>query len=326
MKILTINYLPYNDWRKDYYKLLFYFFNKIKDENKEKIQIHIGTQQGDESLWEERKKELVNIDCEVKGYDRGNHNYLNKITYGSNKGTEFSVKLDEDIIVNNFIWDYMIENMEVLNDDDIMLTSILSNNIPCVDYFVEGIFDDESKKKMYDYYLNTPMPNGLWGANYTTLDKYTIHADEWKIDQYNEGLMDINTNTKGMHPIRISWESEFLMNNFILDNVDVITEERKYSIMKKKVPYFTNSFFFIRTKFWKYIIDNHRNGDIFDEIGVNKYMRENNKNLLVVDNSYSIHTMYNTIQGDKNRWKIGSPEGREEELRFIDKLIEKIIK
>jgi hypothetical protein len=325
MKKLNINYLVYNPLRQNYYKLMFYFLNKIKNENKEKIQLHIATQKGEESLWENRKNELVGIDCIVRGYDRVNHNYLHKIQYGSNLDIEYSVKLDDDIFINNYIWDYMIENLDSLNEEDIIMTSMLSNNMPCVDYFIEGIFDDENKKKMYDIFLNMSFPDGLWSVNYGILNKHTINTDKWDLESFNNSLYEMNTDVKGMHPNRISWQSHLLMNNFILENIDVIIEKNEYDILKKKVPYFTNSFFIMKTKLWKDIIDNHRGSDIYDEIGINKYMRNNNKNLLVINNSYSVHCMYNTVHGNKNKWNIGFPEGINDEIKFTHNLMQKII-
>lgn len=326
MKKLSINYLAYTPWRINHYKLFFYFLNKIKDENKEKILLNILTQYGEESLWENRKAELIDIDCKIIGYDNNNNNnYLNKIQYGSNLDIEYSVKLDEDIFVNNYIWDFMIENLDVINDENIMMTSIMSNNIPGIDYFVEGIFDDDNKNKMYDIFLKTPFPNGLWGVNYESLNKHTIYSDTWDIDSYNNSLYEMNTNVKGMHPCRISAESHTLINDFILNNINIITEKNDYNILEKNVPYFTNSFFMIKTKNWKNIIDNYRGSDSYDEIGLNKYMRDNNKKLLVVNNSYSIHCMYNTVYGNKNRWNIGFPDGINDEIRFVDNLIQKII-
>jgi hypothetical protein len=324
MKLLTINYLPFNNWRKDYYKLAFYFLNKIKDDNKKKIFLHIAIQKGEEKIWEDRIKELDDIDVEIIGYDNG-QNYLKKLYYGINKNTKYSIKMDEDIFINNYILDYMIDNIEELdNEDNLMMTTILSNNIPGIDLFIEGAFDEESKKVIYSYFLQRYMPDGLW-SNYSSLNKHTIHAEEWNANGYYDDLRRLPTNFKGMHPIRISWEAEFFLNNFILENIDIIKNKNDYSIMKKSYPYFTNSFFAIKTKVWKDIIENHRLGDSFDEVGINKYMRDNNKSILFIRNSYSIHTMFNTIQGSGNRWGIGNDSGREKELEFFYKLLEKII-
>ena len=41
---------------------------------------------------------------------------------------------------------------------------------------------------------------------------------------------------------------------------------------------------------------------------------------MFVNNGFGIHTMYNTIYGNKNRWGIGGEDSEEKELNFVNEL------
>ena len=56
---------------------------------------------------------------------------------------KYAVKLDEDCFIPNHVWDYIIENIDVLDDEDnFVLTPMLSNGIPHTDRFVESFIKD----------------------------------------------------------------------------------------------------------------------------------------------------------------------------------------
>lgn len=322
--MITINYLPYTKNRKDFYLLTFYFLNKIKPENKKLIKLNILAND-DENIWKERcQKNLNNIKYNIKIFGDG-FNYLNKIKYAISDENEFSIKLDEDCFINNHIFDYLIENINILNNtDNLLLGTLLSHNIPTCDYFIDGFFDEKNKLKIHQYFLNQEMPRGLFNVDYSPLNKYTIHSKEWNYSEYYNGLNMINTELKGMHPIRISWQAQFFMNEYIISNIEKLIEKKEYNIINIEAPYFNNSFFAIKTNVWANIILKSSNTD-YDEVAINIYKKKENKKFLFIDKSYSIHTMYNTIFGNQNIWKIGSPIAEKEEINFYNKLVQKII-
>ena len=112
MKQITINYLSHN--RLNYTDLMFYFLSKIKPENKTKIKLNVlATHEND---WESKCNEL-GIEYSIYIISNEN-NYLSKINIAISTDTEYSVKLDEDCFINNYVWDYLIENVDMLNNDD----------------------------------------------------------------------------------------------------------------------------------------------------------------------------------------------------------------
>ena len=55
-------------------------------------------------------------------------------------------------------------------------------------------------------------------------------------------------------------------------------------------------------------------------MAISQYKRDNNAKFLFIENGYGIHTMYNTIYGNQNRWGIGGVDSAEKEIKFIDDL------
>lgn len=320
MKTITINYLSHN--RINYSKLMFYFLSKIKPKNKDKLILNILATHHED--WDEKCGEL-GIDYNVFTINQP-HNYMEKIRIATSAKTEYSVKLDEDCFMNNYVWDYLIDNVSLLNDNNILtLSPTMSNNIPSCDSFIENYIDDVSiKNKIYNFFIKRQMPNGLWGVDYTPLNQYTINSEKWDINSYYEGLDRLQTNTKGLHPLRISYESQMLVNEYIINNISKFKDENKYDMVEISAPYFTNSLFFIKTSEWINIL-NYTGVDSFDEIALNNYKRDKNKKFLFVKNGFGVHPMFNTVYGNKNPWGIGGEDGEKDELTFYNNLIDKII-
>ena len=320
MKTITINYLSHN--RLDYSNLMFYFLSKIKPENKLKLKLNVlATHDND---WV-NKCDSLGIEYTIHVIN-SHHNYLNKIRIAISTDTEYSVKLDEDCFINNYVWDYLIENVDMLNNDDVLtLSPTMSNNIPSCDYFIDDFINDENvKTEIYNWFLKREMPNGVWGVDYTSLNDYTINAKTWNPKNFYNGVENLNTNTKGIHPLRICYEAQMIINQYISENINNFTNKNNYDLFEIDAPYFTNSMFFIKTNQWKNIL-NHPAIDDYDEIALNKYKKDNNKKFIFVKNGFGIHPMFNTVYGNKNIWNIGGENGEMDELNFYNDLTKKII-
>lgn len=319
-KKITINYLSHD--RLEFSKLMFYFLSNIKQENKDKIKINVlATYEND---WTQL--------CESLGIEynihiiKSNRNFLDKIDIALSTDTKYSVKLDEDNFANNHIWDYMIENVDILeNEEYLTLAPIMTNNIPSCDFFIEDyIKDEEVKSRIYGYFLNRSMPNGLWGVDYSPLNKHTIYAQNWNPREFYEGVSSLNTHIMGIHPVRISYEAQKTINDYIVDNIDGFVNKKEYEIFTVDVPYYNNGVSVIKTSDWKNIL-NQSPVDGFDEISLNLYKNKNNKKILFIKNAFAIHPMFNTIFGDQNPWGIGNANAQKEELDFYNNLVNKII-
>lgn len=319
--MITINYLSHQrrDYQK-YWEITSYFLNKIKPENKDKVKINIlATKSFD---WESY---LVGFDFQVIVFPDVELNYMQKINVALEETNKYSVKLDEDCFISNHVWDYIIENIDVLDDEDnFILTPMLSNGIPHTDRFVESFIKDPwMVGAIYRNYLNQEMPDGLWRADYSPLNEYTLNAQTWDSKAFFEGVSNLNTYLKGIHPIRICAKAQLLLNNYIVENFDRLMSKHDYNIKEFKEPYYTTSTFIIKTENWKKLLEVGAH-DSFDEIQLNLYREKYNKKFLYIENGFGIHTIYNTIYGNKNIWNIGMEDGYSYELEFVNNILGKL--
>jgi hypothetical protein len=316
--MITINYLAH-DRSNNFWNVAKHFFNLIKEENKSKIRVNILSTNTTDF------ERLDGIETNIVSFNSG-YNYMPKVEYALSQDTKYSVKLDEDCFVGNHVWDYMIENADILeSDDNLVLAPILSNNIPLVDQFIESFVTDQSvKDQIYSHFLKRDMPNGLWGVDYSPLNAYTVQASSWNPSAFYEGVSKINHYYKGIHPIRICAEAQIILNNYIMDNFHKITDKHDYSIEEFISPYHTPGAILIKTEDWKKVVMTP-GSDGFDEVPFNNFKNAYNKKTFYIKNGFAIHLTYNTIHNSNyNCWGIGMANGLEYETNLLEKIFEKL--
>jgi len=125
MKVIQINYLPHNNQRFSFSKWCLNELTKIKNENKEKIYLKIYSSYND--TWEIVIDNLREngIDCGFVFLD----GYMPKIFDAINSECPYSCKWDEDVFLNYNSWDYILENLDFLNNnsDVLFLSPIITN-------------------------------------------------------------------------------------------------------------------------------------------------------------------------------------------------------
>ena len=316
--MITINYLAH-DRSNNFWNITKHFLNLIKEENKSKIRVNIlSTHTTDFELLDGIETNIVLFNFQ--------YNYMSKVEYALSQNTEYSVKLDEDCFINNHVWDYMIENVNILEpEDNFIFVPLLSNNIPLVDQFIESFISDEFiKNEIYSLFLQRNMPNGLWGVDYSSLNQYTTEATSWNPSLFYEGVNRINHYYKGIHPIRISAEAQVILNDYIINNFNKITDKHIYSTEEFVCPYYTNSVFMIKTEDWKRSIS-MPGCDGFDEVPLNNFKNTFNKKTFYVKNGFSLHLTYNTIHNSNhNTWGIGMKDGINYENNLLEKIYHKL--
>lgn len=316
---ITINYLPHSR-PIEYWKITSHFLNKIKEENKSKIKVNILATEDRE--WLNYLDPKINSNVILFPF---NGNYLNKVHFASKDSNPYSVKLDEDCFMSNYVWDFLIENINILDDPkNLLISPLVSTNIPLVDKFIESyITDNEVKNKLYEYFLNRTMPSNIWGVDYTSLNEYTINSDYWDSEKYYEGVAKINHYYRGIHPVRISAESQILINEYILNTIDRFFSKDNYSIKEFKAPYFTNNVFAFKTEDWRKILSLPNDG--FDEVPLSEYKNAHNKKCFYIENGFCIHPMYNTVFGYNPQFNIGMDNGLQKEIEIVQNIASKVL-
>lgn len=291
--MIQINVLAHSSDRFTFTSKALDFLKEIKNENKKKIQIVIVATDGIQR-WIEKVQEINQhgIDCNLLTIPNSYDNYLLKIKSICETKCEYSCSMDDDILISNYLWDYIIENIDILKDDsNLFLAPLISNGIPSVDFFIEDFFEEDSKKEIKDIFIRTKIDN-YWGVDYSCLNK---HREEWNTNYY-EDVKKINHYYKGIHPVRISVDAHKKIAENICSNYKRMILPNDYKIEKHQLPYFCNSFYFIKTSTWKKIIhDESLFRDPFDEVPLNLYKDSNNLNMLFIRNGFCLHMAYNTI-------------------------------
>ncbi len=299
MATICIGYLTDN--RRTYtFDKFIRFLNKI--ERKEKIHLLILINNISPEFFDNIiKTDLTGVTYTILSFQNEN-NYMNKIKtfidFTKKSNMKYCMKFDNDLIINNHIIDFMIENVDMLeNKENLFITPVISSGIPTTDYFIEDLFNEEERKNIQSLFLKTPMPNSLWGFNYEPLNAYTLKSTVWEPAKFIDKLNELNYHYKGIHPIRINKEAIEYMNTVILKYKNKINEKQDYKIqINKEFAYLCNSIFLIKADNYEKLVHNPAlYVDPFDEVPVNKFRQMHNLNGVFIRNSFSIHPIYNTI-------------------------------
>lgn len=228
--------------------------------------------------------------------------------------------MDEDIFMGPAAWDFLFENINILDDDNnILLSPALSTGIPTCDDFIKYNFTEFDKNTLYDLYNKTHIED-LW-ADYSIIRSYLLN-NKYDTYKYFEVLKSLQTPFKGIHPVRTNKDIILFINKKIEENIDKFLEPRNFFITEMTAPYFCNSFFAIKTNLYNKIInDELLYQDGFDEVPINKYRNVTGKKFLYIPNTFAIHTLYNTIMNNENADRI-----YEYEYNFINSIKDQIIK
>jgi len=305
--MLCIGYLA--DERRTYsFKQFVYFLNKCI--NIKKIHLLLLINNIEKNFFIDiLKTDGININYSIEKFPSSN-NYINKINYliqFSKKNNNYCFKLDNDIIINNYTLDYITENLNLLeNKENLFMSPNLSSGIPSCDNFITNFFDKEEQKSIYDIFLRTNFPSDLWGFDYSFLNKFTINSKEWNYENYKSSLKDCNYHYKGIHPIRINKEAILYLNELIIKKKEEIFKKQDYSLnITTDFPYFCNSAFIIKPEVYENIVSNKDlYVDPYDEVPVNKYCKLNNLKGIFIENTFTIHPIYNSISNHTIHEKI----------------------
>lgn len=294
--MITICYLPHRPNRIKFSNIVFNYLCKIRPEYKSKICVKI-LYAGNSHIWQPIAEALVNNGIETYTAEFPfTLNYMDKIHLACESDTEYCCKLDEDSWISNHLWEYIIDNIDVLKDDkNLVLAPLLSIGIPQLEDFIEGLGNKEEVKELYTMFHNYKFIP-LWGADYTPLNKVNDTTTEWDKNLFYSEVNKLDHYYKGIHPARLIEEAQIKINELAINHYDKIRDKQEYSFDIKSIPYLCNTVFFIKTQTWKKIINTPELfKDAFDEVPINLYAHQNNLNYVFTKNGYGIHIFYNCV-------------------------------
>jgi hypothetical protein len=219
MKTITINYLA--NERTQYFKPMFNQLIKIKDENKKKINVNMLVSKPHDENIDIKLLTDNGIEAEIIYLPESGRHYMCKVENAVKIAGDYIISLDEDVFLNNHIWDYMIENCDILDDDKNLLTHYKGVHPVRVSEELQSLLVDlvlKHKNKLfekmdYELFFNNDRPyfcNNVYMIKTSTYRKIIDDASLF-VDKFDEvpvntfrKIHDLNMvfikNSFGVHP------------------------------------------------------------------------------------------------------------------------------
>lgn len=285
-------------------------FFQMKNENKTKIKLHIYCNVANEDEWTSLLSELPTDGVDTHLVLMPNDEYINKINHIVTTDATYICKWDDDVFINRYVWDYLIENVNILDNDRFYaLAPIFGNGIPSADLFVKDFLNEEETDTVHKIFIKDGIDPTVWGCNFIELNNYVKNLTEWDVEKYwrtveahdqtlHRNLPWYFNRAKGIHPARFSFD----YNNFILDytikNRDKVFEKQDYYLDTEYfTPYLCNNLFIAKTSF--YIESQKEFFDHWDEGQMNMLGYKRNQVPVYVRKSFGIHMAYGCTVNQK---------------------------
>jgi hypothetical protein len=298
-----------NQYRLPLVKAALTEFSNIKEENKSKVCLVACVHHSNEDVWTEILKQISDKNIETYLAPLNTDEYIEKMEITKNTDTEYLCKWDDDIFINRHVWDYIIENVEILKDPSVsVLVPTLSNGIPTVELFIKDFLTKSEKQITNGIFLRDNITPNIWGCNYDKIISYINNLDEWDGDKYWEFVMTTNPKedrvlpwyfdiAKGIHPARFSYDYNMFVANHAINNKHLVLDNNNYYLEKYTTPYVCNNLFISTTKFYKEAQTLFH--DNWDEGQLTKLANNTGKSPIYVRNCYGIHMAYGCTENQR---------------------------
>lgn len=229
--------------------------------------------------------------------------YLSRVRTAQNTDYKYSCKLDDDVLISRHVWDYLIDNLDKIdNYKTPILAPILTNGMPSVDLFIEDFLSDIDKKIAHDILLRGSIVENMWGLNYSRINEKIKSMKKWNGREYWDFVSTVDTdweknnvpwhyfNVRGVHPSRFSYEYNMFIASKVFENQNKFFNKNEYYLDTFTAPYFTNNMFISETKFWKDTLSLLFDG--WDEGQLSYRILMDRSKVLYVRNGFGIHMAY----------------------------------
>lgn len=282
-----------NDGRRyNHYK----YFTKYLEQSKYKDNFHIII------LSHIYNCEFIKPTLENIEYIHSGCQYMDKINefikYAKTNNYKYCFKVDNDIILPPYIFDFIYENISVLdNSENGILFPTLTTSLPGFYYFLEDFGNDEIKQKLESMFKTFKYSN-----EWSILNSFL--PNEWSLANYNNFIQNIKEpsegNYKTIHPIRFYSDSTKELNKFIIEINNSFFNKKKepYIFIDPLNTYFMPQAFLIKTDLFEKVLDPSLAFDVYDEVTLNRLMKREDKNKLYIRNCFGIHISHNGFMKD----------------------------
>lgn len=260
-----------------------------------------------------------NFNSEILGF--GEHdNFMSKIRYLISLGG-YSIKMDEDSFISAPVLDFMIDNINTL-DENLLITPSFITGVPSFEFVYNDLMDAEDKLGILDILLRTPItrignlicPDAF---NNEELGKYYLDLNGTYPHRFFDTVRKIPHVYKGIHPIRINYYAQLFMLLWMCDNIDLFMNNNYYLYNSnyEDYPYLCNHIHLIKAEEYNKAINQYPH--CFDEVSLNLYRQNNDLNFTFVRNCAAIQIMYSNVTEHPNDLNpCSSPQGNDTELEM----------
>lgn len=297
----------------------------ISEDNKSKVDLLIYHEHYEESIWESEAYKLVEKGISTTLVNMPDNEYTSKLNIALKTQHKYSCKWDNDVFINTDTWNYLIENVTIVDRNDVsILVPTLSNGMPSVELFIKDFLTEEEKVAVGKIFIKDGITRDIFGCNYEDIIEYISKLDFWDGDRYWK-VMDMHNPTmdrphlpwyygiaKGVHPARFSSDYNMFVFNHAVNNLDAVLNSSNLYMEKYITPYVCNNIFLSTTDYWK------RSQELFfdhwDEGQLTMLANIENRSPMYVRNCYGIHMAYGCTKNQKDI-----------EKNYIDNLFSKIL-
>lgn len=271
-------------------------------QNKDKIRLCIHAEEPVINAWKTYfSNNKPNIEVYVFKYK--NSNYLDRVKMAQNTDFKYSCKLDDDVLISRHVWDYIIENLDIISTKHPIIAPILTNGMPSVEMFVEDFLENNDKQITYNLFKNKLIPVNQWGLDYSKINEKIKSMKSWDGREYWDYVAIADTGwerlpvpwhyftVRGVHPARFSFDFNMFIATKVIQNKEKFFNKNNYYLQEYPAPYFTNNMFVCETDYWKYSLNSFEE-DGWDEGHLTLRMMMDNASILYVRNGFGIHMAY----------------------------------
>ncbi len=277
--------------RLDRFPLTLLAFNEIRSSkyfNDIKVVIH--GEQPNFDQWVSLDLNLPN----VQFIQYPNAEYLPKVHQAFKTECIYSCKMDDDVFISRFVWDYIYENLGIL-DSHSMIIPCFSNGVPSGDFFIEDVLNPDEIKQAHDIFIKDSIPEHMWGVSFHEPKNYIQNTTTWNYDEYWDVFRNKMSWTPscmpfGVHPIRFSYDYHMFILDKIKNNINKIFDKQDYYMQPYNSVYSCNNLFVAKTEFW--IKSQDINYDGWDEGQLTIQSFYDNQTPVFIRNSNGIHMAY----------------------------------
>jgi len=285
-------------------------FMKIKPSNRALVRLCVYCHENDSKLWEELLYEVVVEGIDVTLANMPSDAYEHKMQVASQTTAEYFCKWDDDVFINRHVWDYMVENISILEDPSVsVIAPTLSNGMPTTELFIKDFLTKEETALVHKIFLKDNIDSQIFGCNYESIHKLVTTLSKWDGEEYWKAVDQINpikdriglpwyySIVKGVHPARFSYDYNMFAAKHAVANKELVLNSSEFYLTKYITPYFCNNLFIAKTDF--YLEAQKLFFDHWDEGQLTMYANQIDKSPIYVGNCYGIHMAYGCTVNQK---------------------------